>query len=72
MDKKQIAKVPAPYVTPTIRTLDISELPEKWINALRIQSVASYPRRNSLSEPTATVNDTISKGRAPKNNARKI
>jgi hypothetical protein len=38
MAEKQIAKSnpkKAPYIAPTIRTFDVSELPEKWINALR-------------------------------------
>jgi hypothetical protein len=41
MAEQHIAKTEpqkAIYVTPTIRTLDISELPEKRINALRIKA----------------------------------
>jgi hypothetical protein len=76
MAKQQIAKTEpqkASYVTPTIRTLDISELPEKWINALRIKArLRIHAETACQSQPTATVNDTISKGRLLKKNAKTI
>ena len=33
----------APYEKPTIRTLDVSELPEEWVNALRNSAQVPVP-----------------------------
>jgi hypothetical protein len=33
----------SPYVKPAIRTFDVSELPEEWINALRSSAQLQVP-----------------------------
>jgi hypothetical protein len=64
MDKQQIANLQpqkAPYLKPTIRALDVSELPEEWVNALRNSAQLPVPeeidRRQSKTKAAGAKQD---------------